>query len=109
MRAFALRDQGGELILGPAPLGIFSDPDQMKHLRSYGLQEFGAIWDQNAQEGLLIRSRALEFGGFKSVAEIRSIVPIGRGHFPHDSRHFVPGYYHAIPLGRRHSPRRGFD
>jgi hypothetical protein len=33
-------------------------------------------------------------------AEIRSIVPLGRGYFPHDSRHFVPGYYHAVPLGQ---------
>jgi hypothetical protein len=39
-------------------------------------------------------------------AETRSIVPLGRGYFPHDSRHFVPGYYHAVPLwDKRHSPR----
>jgi hypothetical protein len=25
------------------------------------------------------------------------------------SRHFVPGYSLAVPPGRRHSPRRGFD
>jgi hypothetical protein len=31
--------------------------------------------------------------------------PLGRGYFPHDSRHFVPGYDHPVPLGRRHSPR----
>ena len=34
-------------------------------------------------------------------AEIRSIVPLGRGYFPHDSRHFVPGYDHAVPLGQK--------
>jgi hypothetical protein len=27
------------------------------------------------------------------VSRIGSIVPLGRGHFPRDSRHFVPGYF----------------
>jgi hypothetical protein len=30
-----------------------------------------------------------------------SIVPLGRGYFSHDSRHFVPGYYHAVPSGTK--------
>jgi hypothetical protein len=38
-------------------------------------------------------------------AEIRSIVPLGRGYFGHDSRHFVPGYDHAVPPGQIHSRR----
>jgi hypothetical protein len=37
-----------------------------------------------------------------NLAEIRSIVPLGRGYFPLDSRHFVPGYYRAVPLGQIH-------
>ena len=32
---------------------------------------------------------------------IGSIVPLGRGYFPHDSRHFVPGYYRAVPPGQK--------
>ncbi len=27
--------------------------------------------------------------------------PAGTDYFPHDSRHFVPGYYHAVPPGRK--------
>ena len=34
-----------------------------------------------------------------------SIVPLGRGSFPRDSRHFVPGYYRAVPPGRKPSAR----
>jgi len=34
-------------------------------------------------------------------AEIGSIVPLGRGYFPHDSRHFVPGYYQPVPPGQK--------
>ena len=34
-------------------------------------------------------------------AEIGSIVPLGRGHFPHDSRHFAPGYYRDVPPGQK--------
>jgi hypothetical protein len=30
--------------------------------------------------------------------------PAGTGLFPHDSRHFVPGYYRALPPGQSHSP-----
>ena len=37
---------------------------------------------------------------FVVEAEIRSIVPLGLGYFPHDSRHFVPGYDHAVPVGQ---------
>ena len=37
-------------------------------------------------------------------AEIGTIVPLGRGYFPHDSRHFVPGYYRAVPPGQKPSP-----
>ena len=33
--------------------------------------------------------------------EIGSIVPLGRGYFPHDSSHFVPGYYRAVPPGQK--------
>src|SRR5271154_5985820 len=39
-----------------------------------------------------------------SVSRIGSIVPLGRGHFPRDSRHFVPGYYRAVPPGQNQSP-----
>jgi len=43
-------------------------------------------------------------------AEIGSIVPLGRGYFPHDSRHFVPGYYRAVPPGQKnHSPAYGVE
>jgi hypothetical protein len=27
--------------------------------------------------------------------------PARRGYFPHDSRHFVPGYYRAVPPGQK--------
>jgi hypothetical protein len=27
--------------------------------------------------------------------------PARRGHFPRDSRHFVPGYYRAVPSGTK--------
>ena len=39
-----------------------------------------------------------------SPAEIGSIVPLGRGNFPHDSRHSEPGYDCAVPPGQNHSP-----
>jgi hypothetical protein len=32
---------------------------------------------------------------------IGSIVPLGQGYFRHDSRHFVPGYDRAVPLGQK--------
>jgi hypothetical protein len=35
---------------------------------------------------------------------IGSIVPLGRRYFPHDSRHFVPGYDRTVPPGQNHSP-----
>ena len=31
----------------------------------------------------------------------RSIVPLGRAYFPHDSRHFVPGYDRAVPPAQK--------
>ena len=34
-------------------------------------------------------------------AKIGSIVPLGRGYFPHHPRHFVPGYYRAVPPGQK--------
>jgi hypothetical protein len=34
-------------------------------------------------------------------AEIRSIVPMGRGYFSRASRHFVPGYYQLVPPGQK--------
>jgi hypothetical protein len=35
-------------------------------------------------------------------AAIRSIVPLGRGYFTNDSRHFVPGgYYRAVSPGQK--------
>ena len=34
-------------------------------------------------------------------AKSGSIVPLGRGYFPHHSRHFVPGYYRAVPPGQK--------
>ena len=37
------------------------------------------------------------------LAKIGSIVPLGRGYFPRHSRHFVPGYYRAVPPGQIHS------
>jgi hypothetical protein len=30
------------------------------------------------------------------------------GYFPHDPRHFVPGYYRAVPPGQNTLDRRGF-
>jgi hypothetical protein len=33
-------------------------------------------------------------------AKIGSTVPLGRGYFPHDPRHFVPGYDRAVPPGQ---------
>src|ERR1700722_10443498 len=33
--------------------------------------------------------------------EIGSTVPLGRGYFPDDPRHFVPGYYRAVPPGQK--------
>src|SRR5580700_4868039 len=41
-----------------------------------------------------------------NVSRIGSIVPLGRGHFPRDSRHFVPGYYRAVPPGQNQSPSK---
>jgi hypothetical protein len=32
--------------------------------------------------------------------------PARRGYFPHDSRHFVPGYYRAVPPGQNTLDRR---
>jgi len=34
-------------------------------------------------------------------AEIGSIVPLGRGFLLIISRHFVPGYYRAVPPGQK--------
>jgi hypothetical protein len=39
------------------------------------------------------------------VAMQRGPVPEGRGYFPRDCRHFVPGYYRAVPPGRKPSAR----
>jgi hypothetical protein len=33
-------------------------------------------------------------------AKIGSTVPLGRGYFPNNPRHFVPGYYRAVPPGQ---------
>jgi hypothetical protein len=41
-------------------------------------------------------------------AKIDSIVPLGGGYSPHNSRHFVPGYYRAVPLGQKTLDRREF-
>jgi hypothetical protein len=50
----------------------------------------------------------LTLDGMKGFsAKIGSIVPLGRGYFPHDPRHFVPGY-HAVPPGQNTLDRRGF-
>ena len=35
--------------------------------------------------------------------------PAGRNNFPHDSRHFVPGYDHPVPPGQNTLSPRGFD
>jgi hypothetical protein len=40
--------------------------------------------------------------------KIGSIVPLGRGYFPHHPRHFVPGYYRAVPPGQKTLDRRSF-
>jgi len=29
------------------------------------------------------------------------MVPLGRGYFSDDSRHFVPGYYQTVPPGQK--------
>ena len=42
------------------------------------------------------------------LAKIGSIVPLGRGYFPHNPRHFVPNYYRAVPPGENTLDRRGF-
>jgi hypothetical protein len=62
-----------------------------------------------ARSAWVTMQRGLRPGGtveviVSSQAEIRSIVPLGRGYFPHDSRHFVPGYYRAVPPGQKPSP-----
>jgi hypothetical protein len=44
--------------------------------------------------------------GFK--AKIGSIVPLGRGYFLRHPRHFVPGYYRAVPPGQNTLDSRGF-
>ena len=36
-----------------------------------------------------------------SQGKIGSIVLLGRGHFPYNPRHFVPGYYRAVPPGQK--------
>jgi hypothetical protein len=35
--------------------------------------------------------------------------PAGTGYFSHESRHFVPGYYHAVPPGRNKFSAMGLD
>ena len=35
------------------------------------------------------------------LAKTGSIVPLGRSYFPHHPRHFVPGYYRAVPPGQK--------
>jgi hypothetical protein len=42
-------------------------------------------------------------------AKIGSIVPLGRGYFPHHPRHFVSGHYRAVPLGQKTLDHRGFN
>jgi hypothetical protein len=41
---------------------------------------------------------------FLQQVGIGSIVPLGRGYFPHDSRHFVPGlefgHFEKVALGK---------
>jgi hypothetical protein len=44
--------------------------------------------------------------GFSAM--LGSIVPPGRGYFPHHLRHFVPGYYRVVPPGQKTLDRRGF-
>jgi hypothetical protein len=39
------------------------------------------------------------------ASKIGSIVPLGPGYFPHNARHFVPGYYRAVPPEQK--PDRG--
>jgi hypothetical protein len=41
-------------------------------------------------------------------AKIGSTVPLGRGYFPYHPRHFVPGYYRAVPPGQKTLDGRGF-
>jgi hypothetical protein len=35
-------------------------------------------------------------GTVEGIVSSISIVPLGRGYFPHHPRHFVPGYYRAV-------------
>src|ERR1700722_11599050 len=43
----------------------------------------------------------LKSSGLMMFDLIGSIVPLGRRYFPHDSRHFVPGYDRAVPPGKK--------
>jgi hypothetical protein len=47
---------------------------------------------------------AMQKGPVPEGRSIGSIDPLGRGYFPDDSRHFVPGYYRALSPGQKHSP-----
>jgi hypothetical protein len=48
---------------------------------------------------------AMQKGPVPEGRPIGSIVRLGRGYFPDDSRHFVPGYDRAVPPGQNcHSP-----
>jgi hypothetical protein len=51
-----------------------------------------------------LEAYATLLSGLAREVLIRSIVPLGRVNFPDDSRHFVPGYYHAVPRDKNHSP-----
>src|SRR5271166_4003583 len=55
-------------------------------------------WREERQVFLLKNSGPMMFD---------SIVPLGRGYFPHDSRHFVPGYYQPVPPGQKPLAHRG--
>ena len=63
-------------------------------------------------EGQADRSQArsawvsMQKGPVPEGRSIGSIVPLGRGYFPDDSRHFVPGYYRAVPPGQKPFARR---
>jgi hypothetical protein len=56
---------------------------------------FCQLGDAHAESAITLLPTILNLG------EIRLIVPLGRGNFPHDSRHIVPGYYQAVPPDKK--------
>src|SRR5271166_3308263 len=57
--------------------------------------------DNFTASAVCCRLMSSTLGSASSWAEIRSIVPLGRGYFSHNPRHFVPGYYQPVPPGQK--------